>query len=60
MNGYKWLGNNRQDLHKNAKRASGGVRFLITTHLVATFETRIQNESIECMMGIYMKDRYKV
>ena len=27
MNGYKWFGNNRQDLHNNAKRGSGGVGF---------------------------------
>ena len=34
MNGYKWFGNNRQELHKNATRGSGGVGFLIKNHLV--------------------------
>ena len=60
MNGYKWFGNNRQDLYKNTKRGSGGVGFLITNHLVETFEIGILSESIEGILWIYMKDRYKV
>jgi len=57
MNGYKWFGKNRQDLHKNAKRGSGGVGFLIKNHLVETFEIGILSESIEGILWIYMKDR---
>ena len=33
INGYKWFGNNRQELHKNAKRGSGGVGFLIKKNI---------------------------
>ena len=29
IDGYKWFGNNRQELHKIAKRGSGGVGVLI-------------------------------
>jgi hypothetical protein len=47
INGYKWFGNNRQEFHKNAKRGSGGVGFLIKNHLVEIFEIGILNKSIE-------------
>jgi hypothetical protein len=47
MNGYKWFGNNRQEMHTNAQRGSGGMGFLIKNHFVETFEIRILNESIE-------------
>ena len=58
MNGYKWFGNNRQELHKKAKRGSGGVFFFfIKNHLVETFEIGILSESIEGIFWIYMKDR---
>jgi len=55
MNGYKWFGKNRQDLHKNAKRGSGGVGFLIKNHLVETFEIGILSESIEGILWINSK-----
>ena len=51
------FGNNRHELHKNAKRGAGGVGFLITNHLVETFEIGILSESIEGILWIYMKDR---
>ena len=57
MNGYQWFGNNRQVLHKNATRGSGGVGFLIKNHSVETFEIGILSELIEGMLWIYMKDR---
>jgi len=57
MNGYKWFGNNRQELHKNATPESGGVGFLIKNHLAETFEIGILSESIEGIFWIYMKDR---
>jgi len=35
INGYtcKWFGYNRQEIHKNAKRGSGGVGFLIKKNI---------------------------
>ena len=47
MNGYKCFGSNRQELHKNAKRGSGGMGFLIKNNFVETFEIRLLSESIE-------------
>ena len=51
------FGNNRHELHKNTKRGVGGVGYLITNHLVETFEIGILSESIEGMLWIYMKNR---
>ena len=47
IDGYKWYGHNRSQLHGNAIRGSGGVGFLISEGILNTFEANIIDNSYE-------------
>ena len=47
VDGYKWLGNNRKDIHVNAWSASGGVGFLIHEELLQDFDFNVLDDSYE-------------
>lgn len=41
VDGYKWLGRNREKLHKNAKFRSGGIGFFIKYNILKDFNVKI-------------------
>lgn len=52
VDGYKWLGHNRQNLHRNAKHGSGGVGVLICDSLWNHFTFEILDKSYEGILWI--------
>ena len=52
LNGYHWIGNNRKNLHKRAHRGSGGVGFLIKSHILNTFTVKILDNSFDDTLWI--------
>ena len=50
IDGYQWYGQNRKNLHKNAKRGSGGVGFLIRSNLMNFYNVSIVDDSFEGIM----------
>ena len=47
LNGYSWYGNNRNNLHKNARRGSGGVGAFVKNSIL---------EQYSCTIDISMED----
>ncbi|ESO89846.1 hypothetical protein LOTGIDRAFT_164534 [Lottia gigantea] len=52
VNGYKWLGRNRDITHKKAKRGSGHVGFLIRNNIYDEYHVSILDESLEDILWI--------
>ncbi|VDI14403.1 Hypothetical predicted protein [Mytilus galloprovincialis] len=56
--GYKWLGHNRTNLHRNAVRGSGGVGAFIRSELFNSFDIEIIDKSVEGILWIYFNCKY--
>lgn len=52
---YKWYGHNRINLHKNAKKGSGGVGFLVREELLNFYNIEILDKSTEGILWISLK-----
>lgn len=52
INGYKWIGQNRKALHRNAKNGSGGVGIFIKMYLYDLFHITILDDSFEGILWI--------
>ena len=51
IDGFKWIGHNRSNLHPNARRGSGGVGILIRHSLLQQFDLSV-DRSIEDMLWV--------
>ncbi|CAC5419448.1 unnamed protein product [Mytilus coruscus] len=56
--GYKWIGHNRTNLHRNAVRGSGGVGAFIRSELFNSFDIEIIDKSVEGILWIYFNCKY--
>ena len=59
IDGYPWYGQNRKNLHKNAKRGSGGVGFLIRSNLMIFFYNvsivEMTRLKVSCVLSLLLK-----
>ena len=54
IDGYKWIGNNRHNLHVNARKGSGGVGFLIKEILLNKIEILCVDKSIDGVVKLLL------
>ncbi|WAR28909.1 hypothetical protein MAR_014613, partial [Mya arenaria] len=47
LNGYKWFGNNRDDIHVNAWSGSGGVGLFVKDNIFAEYDVSVVDPSFE-------------
>ena len=52
VEGYKWFGNNRRHLHKNAVRGSGGVGILVREEVLKHCSVGILDTSVEDILWV--------
>ena len=52
VEGYKWFGNNRKHLHKNAVRGSGGVGILVKDEVLKHCTVGILDTSVEDVLWV--------
>ena len=52
IEGYLWLGYNRQEIHRNAPKASGGVGIFIKENLTQDFNVEIVDKSYDGILGV--------
>ena len=52
VDGYKWFGQNRDTLHVNARKGSGGVGFLIKYDLLKHFNVCVLNSDFEGILWL--------
>ena len=52
VDGYKWYGHNRTELHGNAIRGSGGVGFLISDSILVKYDAHIIDNSCEGILWL--------
>ena len=55
--GYEWYGRNRKELHKSAKRGSGGVGVLVKQELFELYDVHVLDDSKEDIL--WLKFRHK-
>ena len=54
MNGYRWIGFNRQMKHIRAPKNSGGVGFFINKKLLLNFSLKIIAKEQDGLLGLYL------
>ena len=52
VEGYKWFGQNRRHLHKNAVRGSGGVGVLIREEVLKSYQVEILDTDVEDVLWV--------
>ena len=52
IDGYEWYGQNRRNIHRNAKCGSGGVGFLVNKDLLSEFNITILDDSVEGILWL--------
>ena len=52
VDGYKWYGNNRTNLHTNARRGSGGVGCFVKNDIFLTYDVQILDANTDGIMWI--------
>ena len=58
FDGYAWIGNNRQNLHINAPKGSGGVGLLIKADISKSFNVSILDKSFDGnILGVKFSDK---
>ena len=57
VNGYKWIGQNRSKLAKNAVRGSGGVGLLVKERLYDKFNINVWDSSYEGILWVRFKQQ---
>lgn len=55
--GYKWYGNNRDQLHRRAVTGSGGVGFLVKEELLSRFTVTVLEQDYEGIMWLQLTDK---
>lgn len=59
MNGYVWFGHNRTNLHKKAKKGSGGVGIFVKNHILNSFTVSVLDCEDEGILWINFKPKSK-
>ena len=54
MNGYRWIGFNRQMKHIRAPKNSGGVGFFIKEEFLLNFSLKIIDKEQDGLLGLYL------
>ena len=57
MDDYKWFGQNRQTLHVNAKKRSGGVGCFIKNEIFNDFDVTVLGSSYEGFLWLSLKSK---
>lgn len=57
INGYRWFGFNRGNIHVNAPKPSGGVGILVRNWLIDQFEITVIDKIYDGILGIKFKNR---
>ena len=52
IDGYEWYGQNRRNIHRNAKCGSDCVGFLVNNDLLSEFNITILEDSVEGMLWL--------
>lgn len=52
INGYRWFGFHRRDIHVNAPKPSGGVGILVRNWLIDQFEITVIDKIYDGILGI--------
>ena len=58
IDGCKWIGHNRKNLHRSARTGSGGEGFLIKEHICNLFDIDILDITHEGMLWIYLHHKF--
>lgn len=59
LDGYKWYGNNRKNIHIRAKTGSGGVGFLIKNELLDYFDVSVLDDTSEGILWLKLKHKFE-
>jgi hypothetical protein len=59
VDGYKWFGNNRKDIHVNARKGSGGVGFLIKNDLLRYYRVKVLDDTEEGILWVKLVNSFK-
>ena len=57
IEGYMWLGYNRQEIHRNAPKASGGVGIFIKEKLLQNYNAEIVDKSFDGILGVKFSNK---
>ncbi|CAC5399804.1 unnamed protein product [Mytilus coruscus] len=57
IDGYTWIGNNRENLHINAQRGSGGVGAFLKNDLFEFYDITTLDNSVEDILWIKVKSK---
>ena len=57
VDGYTWFGRNRKMLHKNAKKGSGGIGFLIKDNIIRDYNINQLDASGEEIMWLSLQHK---
>jgi hypothetical protein len=57
IDGFTWYGYNRQSIHVNAPKGSGGVGVLVRDELMTDYSVRVIDRSYEGVIGIQLKHK---
>ena len=59
LDGYKWFGNNRKNLHVRTKTGSGGVGFFIKVELLNCFDVSVMDDTCEGTLWLKLKHKFE-
>ena len=57
VEGYKWYGNNRKQIHRRAPKGSGGVGILVKNVLFEHFHVEVLNQDTQGILWITLKHK---
>ena len=58
--GYTWFGQNRKELHRNARKGSGGIGFLINQRFTQCFNVSVLDVTTEGIMWLKPKSKLDI
>ena len=59
LDGYRWFGFNRQNIHCRARLGSGGVGFLVKNEMLNCFNVSVLEQPCEGIMWLKMQHKYE-
>ena len=60
IDGFRFYGQNRQNIHSRANRGSGGVSFLIRNELLNLFDVKVIDDDIEGILWLDFESRMAI
>ncbi|ESO97516.1 hypothetical protein LOTGIDRAFT_152607 [Lottia gigantea] len=55
--GFDWFGRNRTDVHRNAKRGSGGVGILVNSEILGLYDATVLDDSKEDILWLKLSNK---